>query len=232
MVSVEGIQDLPTDRSQTDGMALSFVDDQDCGFFGKHRDVKGRHSSSSREVGPSSNIAFMRHILRAMARRGSIHDVLSPQSNSDIGLYEAGMIRVSRPVSSALPSHQTGEDCDSVATNLLPPEEETLRLIRAYFSNTGLLFPFIHEPSFLEEYEHNRQGNFRTNIRRTWLGLLNMILAMSVRTALSDEDAGESRFEQSDVYYRRARGLCKTQMLRGTTLETGTAHSMPAGLEP
>lgn len=34
VVNVEGIQDQTTDQSMTDGMALSFVDDQDCGFFG------------------------------------------------------------------------------------------------------------------------------------------------------------------------------------------------------
>lgn len=35
VVNVEGNQDLPTDHSGTDGMAISFVDEQDCGFFGE-----------------------------------------------------------------------------------------------------------------------------------------------------------------------------------------------------
>lgn len=35
ILSVEDIQDLPSDGGKTDGMAISFVDDQDCGFFGK-----------------------------------------------------------------------------------------------------------------------------------------------------------------------------------------------------
>lgn len=35
LVSLEGLQDPRADRSMTDGMAISFVGEQDCGFFGK-----------------------------------------------------------------------------------------------------------------------------------------------------------------------------------------------------
>ena len=35
VVNIDGIQDPPTDHSMTDGMAISFVDEQDCGFFGE-----------------------------------------------------------------------------------------------------------------------------------------------------------------------------------------------------
>lgn len=34
VVSLEGLQDPRVDRSMTDGMAISFVGEQDCGFFG------------------------------------------------------------------------------------------------------------------------------------------------------------------------------------------------------
>lgn len=34
VVSLEGLQDPRADRSMTDGMAISFVSEQDCGFFG------------------------------------------------------------------------------------------------------------------------------------------------------------------------------------------------------
>lgn len=34
VVSLEGLQDPQADRSMTDGMAISFVSEQDCGFFG------------------------------------------------------------------------------------------------------------------------------------------------------------------------------------------------------
>lgn len=34
VVSLEGLQDSRADRSMTDGMAISFGGEQDCGFFG------------------------------------------------------------------------------------------------------------------------------------------------------------------------------------------------------
>jgi hypothetical protein len=98
------------------------------------------------------------------------------------------------------------------------------RLIRAYFANMGLLFPYIHEQEFLETYHGFRASGFRTNVRRTWLGLLNMILAMATCTSCWEDSGSELHFEQSDVYYRRAQELCQMQMLRGTTLETGKAQ--------
>ena len=36
VVKIDDIQDPPTDNSMTDGMAISFVDEQDCGFFGEN----------------------------------------------------------------------------------------------------------------------------------------------------------------------------------------------------
>lgn len=35
VVNIDGIQDPPTDHSMTDGMAISFVDEEDCVFFGE-----------------------------------------------------------------------------------------------------------------------------------------------------------------------------------------------------
>lgn len=164
----------------------------------------------------------MRHIFRAMSLKSQMtHDGPSPLSNSTIGMYAGGTIRVPRPIS-PIRAHLRPNDCsDDVKANILPPHAETVELIRAYFSNTGLLFPFIHEETFLATYEEMRSQNFRAKLRRTWLGLLNMVLAMAVCTTGWAEDTAKYRAEQSDVYYRRARELCKTQMFRGTTLETG-----------
>ncbi|RSL38136.1 hypothetical protein CEP53_015143 [Fusarium sp. AF-6] len=46
-----------------------------------------------------------------------------------------------------------------------------------------------------------------------------MIFAMATCTSCWEESGSDYRFEQSDVYYRRARELCQIQMFRGTTLE-------------
>ena len=168
----------------------------------------------------------MRHIFRAMSKKGIANQAMSPPSSSNIGLYQASMISVPPPVVPTSVQEHGGEITSAIETNILPPDGETQKLIRCYFSNTGLLFPFIHEQTFVETYEQMRHQNYRANVRRTWLGLLNMILAMAVCTSDWAEDGTAYRPEQSDVYYRRARELCKIQMLRGTTLETGTFPSI------
>lgn len=131
----------------------------------------------------------------------------------------------SRPPS---PSRRAGlEKRRQVNIFALPPQSETLALIQRYFSNTGLLFPYIYPPVFLETYHQMAQENFM-KVRRTWLGLLNMVLAMSSITAIPGGAKADTRIAESDVFYQRGLGLCGSEILRGTTLEVGKrlAHSL------
>ncbi len=73
-------QDHATEETLTDGMALSFVDEMNTAFFG-----------------PSSNIAFTRHILRAMAR--SINQPKPPPTQRASG----GILDYSRAPSPSSP---------------------------------------------------------------------------------------------------------------------------------
>lgn len=101
----------------------------------------------------------------------------------------------------------------------LPPDDETLALILRFFGDTGLLFPYIHPHAFFETYSELKKGSKK--IRRTWLGLLNMVLAMAKLTAVSERSSAEVCLKESAVYYTRAFDLCRGEILRGTTLEVG-----------
>lgn len=164
----------------------------------------------------------MRHIFRAMTKRCPItQDATTPLSSSNSGLYQANMVTASRSISPAGYRPNGREDRQNVQPNVLPPDHETQRLLRCYFSNTGILFPFIHEQSFFETYNRVRSDNFRKDVRRTWLGLLHMILAMAVCTANRADESACDQFQESEIYFRRGQELCKSQILRGTTLEIG-----------
>ena len=102
---------------------------------------------------------------------------------------------------------------------MLPSSEETLRLIHRYFDDTGLLFPYIHPHSFLETYQQFK--NNAQKVRRTWLGLLNIMLAMAKVTDMPSDIPADTRIKESTVYYRQALNLCQGEILRGTTLEVG-----------
>lgn len=176
--------------------------------------------------GPSSNIAFTRHISRAISRLSHAHQDHSSTPGTHESLHlDGGLMNVSRPPSPIRPdistkANQPGSGRAPVNPFALPPEPEALDLIRQYFQNTGVLFPFLHEASFLETYEAMKRTRF-TKVRRTWLGLFNILLAFGQSTSKTSTLTAEERAEASEIYYQRAVKLCENQILRGTSLELG-----------
>jgi hypothetical protein len=188
----------------TDGMgSVSFSEEENTRFFG-----------------PSSNIAFTRQIVRAVKAtlrtqplqqaRGHRNDNQQPQSH---------MLHVSRPPS---PLHQRVDTDDWRTENpismALPPDEECMRLIHQYFGRTGVLFPYTHEESFVTTYKSFKATNFR-KVRRSWLGLLNMMLAMATRTAVNSKLSAQEREEQSDTFFVHGWRLCEKQVKYSPSLE-------------
>ncbi|ETS72953.1 hypothetical protein PFICI_15345 [Pestalotiopsis fici W106-1] len=100
----------------------------------------------------------------------------------------------------------------------IPGAEATLELVQEYFANTGLLFPYIHRENFIATFKVAAANEFR-KVRRSWLGLLNMILAMSISTAYPSDLSYEQRKIKSQVYFQRAMALCEKQIRFGTSLE-------------
>ncbi|KAJ5813994.1 uncharacterized protein N7503_000744 [Penicillium pulvis] len=187
------VSDLIGSEDSVDAMgAISFADEEDSGFFG-----------------PSSNIAFLRHLSSAVVQKGYS---LSP------GAADGGFVSVSKPSSTLRQAAQ-----EKVNVFALPPQSETLALINLYFSETGLLYPYIYPPTFLATYHRMARENF-SGVRKSWLGLLNMILAMATITAESNGASADTRIAQSDVFYQRGLGLCGGELWRGTTLELVQFH--------
>ncbi|KKA22979.1 Uncharacterized protein T310_2993 [Rasamsonia emersonii CBS 393.64] len=205
---VEPVSDLAGVEDAVDAMgAVVFADEEDSGFFG-----------------PSSNIAFLRHLSQAVTSAGKMQSELTSPSLRGSGQFEGGFLNVSRPPSPTL--RHSDRDAAQNKYNIftLPPSNETSELIQRYFSDTGLLFPYLHEPTFRETYGQLVRDGF-TKVRRTWLGLLNMVLAMATITASAGNTRADARIKASDVFYQRALGLCGKEILRGTTLERGVRYS-------
>jgi hypothetical protein len=166
----------------------------------------------------------MRHISHAMVLKGNEEGLTSPNKSDTGGPVDNGIVNVSRPPSPNVGPYSKRRNTShpGPTLNTLPSESVTRSLIEKYFSNTGCLFPYIHAPSFWEAYEQMKNANFM-KVRRTWLGLLNMVLAMAsnVNSQHIVSQSAKDRIVQSDEYYQRALGLCQTQILRGSSLETG-----------
>lgn len=70
----------------------------------------------------------------------------------------------------------------------------------------------------METYAAFKASNF-TKVRRTWLGLLNVMLAMASSMDPSTKMNATSRAEKSNAFYQRAVNLCGKSSTKGASLE-------------
>ncbi|KAK2017434.1 fungal-specific transcription factor domain-containing protein [Colletotrichum eremochloae] len=169
--------------------------------------------------GPSSNIAFTRIIRRTVdhlllqTQRAEGVTSATPSPNA-----KQHILAVSRPQSPTKDSfdprklEKTSEACR------LPPDDEITRLVRQYFGNTGILFPYIHEDSFWKTFVHYRSIGMR-NAKHSWLALLNMIIALATSTTSAANLGLGDRQAISEVHYQRAKSLFMNKMMIGSNLE-------------
>ncbi|RAH79178.1 C6 transcription factor [Aspergillus japonicus CBS 114.51] len=198
----EPLADLTGPEDPIDAMgAVTFADEEECGYFG-----------------PSSNIAFLRHLSRAVSHsRGDRQAEINSPAMHGTG-DNGGFVSATRQPSPMTGSPTATPMRSPPTTNpLLLPSDEIIPLIRRYFADTGLLFPYIYPPAFLETYHQFKSKAKKP--RRTWLGLLNIVLAMATLTAVFPGYSAETRIQESTVYYQQALRLCQGEIMRGTTLE-------------
>ena len=164
---------------ETDGMAITFVDERASAFFGE-----------------SSNITFIRHLLRAMAAIGDVSEQPAPMPQTH-----------SSPAPAANPT-------------ALPPYKDIEDLLTVYFSTMGLMFPIFDEAYFWAKHHEFKATNF-SHISRTWLAVLNMILAMATNIGQGSgtNTSTDERMEISHAYYARATALCGDLARRVVSLD-------------
>ena len=169
------------------------------------------NESSSGYFGPSSNSAFIGHVARALA--------------SGAGTFSAGRdssrdltSNMSRPASPPLPSNR--KDPDQVNPYRLPTRAEIVRLVDKFFSITGQFFPYISKTSVLQVVDDVEITMF-SGVRKSWLCLLNAILAIG--TSLDVDNARQRKFREaeSDVFFQRALALSHMAPSSTDNLETG-----------
>jgi len=191
------------EQEPTDGMgSIGFTEEDDSAYFG-----------------PSSNIAFTRHIVRAITATVNNQPVTGTPSSHGGTILDSHILHVSRPATPVgRKIDMADENGDPQSLFILPPEDETFALIRSYFTATGVLFPYIDETAFMVTYEELRSTGFR-KARRSWLALLNIILAMGTSASYHAGLNAEERNAKADVFFSRAMALSAKQIRHGTSLE-------------
>ncbi|KXH43525.1 fungal specific transcription factor domain-containing protein, partial [Colletotrichum nymphaeae SA-01] len=174
--------------------------------------------------GPSSNIAFTRIIRRTLDHllNKTQKDERGDASSTPAKHAQQHILAVSRsqsPVTDSFDSRKLEKPSEA---SRLPPEEEVINLVRQFFRDTGLLFPYIHEESFWKTYAQYRATGMQ-NAKTAWLALLHMVLAMATSTMNATGVGLGDRQAISEVHYRRAKALSMTEMMTGANVEAGTA---------
>lgn len=189
------VEDPGTNEAQTDGLAIAFVDDHTPEFYGE-----------------TSNIVFIRCLLRAITATLKLKQnggTLSDKENSS-----EEFLSMPRSPSAV----ESPDPVSDISPSALPSGIEMDALLNAYFNTYGSLFPFLHEQKFREIYEDCKARGI-TKVRRTWLGLLNMIFAMATNVDQGAEVSADRRFQKSNVFFLRAVSLCKDAAMRTASLD-------------
>ena len=215
-------EELFQSHESTDGMgSIIHNKEESSAFFGifiKHISM----TSTLILIGPSSNIAFIQYVTRAIPKDPGVNQTWPTSEAQGQSLRVTPRETPSHEETRLSVGAQSTKIANSVVDMFAFPSDERMReLTQHYFSEPGRLFPFIHEHSFTKRYEEVKQGNgVRTS--RNWLGLLNAILALATSTLVLPNLDAEERVNESDVYYQRAVQLCQTRIMHGLcSLEIG-----------
>ena len=198
--------DNASQEDTVDGMgSITFADEVTSGYFG-----------------PSSNSTFFSYIVKALAsNRGQP----TQREETDQDLATSLSRPASPPLPLARPKLKVMNPCR------LPPHNEMLRLVDLFFATTGKFFPYIHRKAvidMIEELDISRSSG----VRRSWLSLLNALLAIG--TSL-DCDGGRSfkhREHDSDTFFQRALTLSPWSISNTANLETRKSEMKAAYFDP
>jgi hypothetical protein len=144
--------------------------------------------------GPTSNIALVRQVAKAVSERALPSPTLIPADTATTTLL-ARAPNPARPI-----------DAYEV-----PPFHVLHSRIEHYFRWTAVLYPFIHRDSFMSNLEGLRES--ARKVSRPFLGIVNMMLALAHNIPVSEN------IEEGELYYHRAQLLCDQNTLDNVSLE-------------
>lgn len=118
-------------------------------------------------------------------------------------------------------TNQSGNSSQRTAIDpfALPPRDAADDMLHLYFNTVNLMIPCIHEDLFRQALFLMRT-NGPENIRRSWLGVLNMIFAITTNV-MTPTSPTQDRAQQSNTFYERAMELISPGILGRPSVEMG-----------
>ena len=152
----------------------------------------------------------MRQVAKAIAERSAALSLPIPTTSAGGSLPTSSLY-----AHQGKSAHVSGQ----IDPYALPPFNILLARVQHYFQWTVVLYSFIHRETFLEMLYRVRDSTI--NVRRSWLGILNIMLALAQNIPVSDD------VEAGEVYYHRAQLLCDQKTLDNVNLEVGMVLTPP-----
>jgi hypothetical protein len=101
----------------------------------------------------------------------------------------------------------------------VPPNDAAEEMLHLYFNTVNLMIPCVHEGSFRQTLTRLKiEGPEK--IRRSWLGVLNMIFAITTNV-MTPTSPTQDRAQQSNTFYERAMDLVSPGILGRPSVEMG-----------
>jgi hypothetical protein len=171
--------------------------------------------------GPTSNSAFFSHIITGAVQTepglGS-RDIHAPWAPPG-----AALNYISRPASppTLSPDQQRPQPRAEIGEDLiaLPPHATVVELVNLFFSEIGMLFPYVYKTWIFDGLAKMRPPH-RDGIRSSWLCLLNTMMAFATCLAQESDISGQDNVAKADVFLRRALKLIPNTAVKQANLET------------
>ena len=164
-------------------------------------------------------MTFLRFIVQAVGHPANLDTTIAgPEAIDPANFASDGP---NAPLGGPLGAESMGESQkqNSVDPFAVPLEEEANYLIWLYFSTVNLMIPCIHETSFRQTYSKLKTDGPRS-VRKSWLGVLNMIFAVSTNVTVPTSPAID-RVRRSTAFFERSMELVRADILGRLSVEMG-----------
>ncbi|OKP00516.1 hypothetical protein PENSUB_7973 [Penicillium subrubescens] len=198
---------------------MSRVSDQSDGVDGMGSVALRDGAEEDEYFGNSSNVAFLRSIVQATVQSAG-H---GPRTLPEPGNTSSESVGNNDSNSFLMWPFRTDQSDNSRSTTIdpfaLPPRDAAEEMLHLYFNTVNLMIPCVHEDSFRQTLSRMKTEGPQ-EIRRSWLGVLNMIFAITTNV-MTPTSPTQDRAQQSNTFYERAMELVSPGILGRPSVEMG-----------
>ncbi|QYT05586.1 Zn(2)-C6 fungal-type domain-containing protein [Trichoderma simmonsii] len=176
--------------------------------------LMGPKTVTSKFFGPSSNIESLRQVSDASA---AILKANVQVSESTTDAIEGMIVEGSHAVN--IPSGRRPKSLQTANLYGLPKETIALRLIKLFFSDTGMIFPITDEETILQAYYSVINVDDRL-INPSCFCLINSIFAIATYISAKPDRSPIENAQDSEAYCEKARAIWACTESNTAQLET------------